>query len=92
MKYNNSLNYANVVLLKAKIKQKGYSVYSISQALDLPYTTFLEKTKGIGHFSIVEITKLYIFLKLSPEECYEIFFKPYETIFLCIYHKICPAE
>lgn len=67
--------HVNVDKLKEIIKQSGYDMYQIAQAIGINRATLYRKMDANGvKFTIGEIQKLIEVLGLSDEEAIEIFF------------------
>lgn len=64
----------NILKLKGKIVEKGFTLSSFAQAIGMPYTTFFRRMEGDGlDFTIGEISAMSKTLELSGSESKEIF-------------------
>ena len=57
-----------LVLLKARIREKKSSYRELCSALDISYTAFWNKINGRSAFNIIEASKVAAILDISPEE------------------------
>ncbi len=64
----------NFEQLQEKMREKGYSSYSLSQILNIPHSDFLNKLYCKKEFSISELYRIAIALELTPHELSGIFF------------------
>ena len=61
-------NMPELVLLKARIREKKSSYGKLCNALGISYTAFWNKINGRSAFDIVEASKLAAILDISPDE------------------------
>lgn len=64
----------NFEQLQEKMREKGYSSYSLSQILNIPHSDFLNKLYCEKEFSVSEIYCIATALELTPHELRDIFF------------------
>ena len=65
----------NINKLRGKFTEKGYSLASVAEQLDIDRSTLHRKLSNEGEgFTILEANKIVKMLELSPEEAVSIFF------------------
>ncbi len=64
----------NVLKLKAKITEKGYTVETLARAIGMNKSTLYRKINRMELFTIKEAYKIAIVLDLTESELNEIFF------------------
>lgn len=68
-------NYVNLDKLRGLLAEKKITYKQCAEAIGISKYQFSRKMTGIAQFWIDEVIDLCLFLKLSREEIYTIFFK-----------------